>query len=118
MFVPWREPIKKLKPIREQLLRKQEQEKRKQLQLKTMQKVILTSQGEERAQNAKLLQPEVATCSSEIEVCEMGQKVCEGASDRRNRDCGVEHHSHSPDGVQDFGSTNEVNPAQLQGLES
>lgn len=42
MFVPWREPIKKLKPIREQLLRKQEQEKRKQLQLKTMQKVILT----------------------------------------------------------------------------
>lgn len=42
MFVPWREPIKKLKPIREQLLRKQEHEKRKQLQLKTMQKVILT----------------------------------------------------------------------------
>ncbi|XP_009086574.3 uncharacterized protein LOC103814714 [Serinus canaria] len=76
------------------------------------------SQVEERAQNAKLLQPEVATCSSETEVCEMGQKVCEGASDRRSRDCGVEHHSHSPDGVQDFGSTNEVNPAQLQGLES
>ncbi|CAN8218974.1 unnamed protein product [Coccothraustes coccothraustes] len=76
------------------------------------------SQGEECAQNAKLLQPEVATCSSETEVCEMGQKVCEGAFDRRNRDCGVEHHSHSPAGVQDFGSTNEVNPAQLQGLES
>lgn len=42
MFVPWKEPIKKLKLMREQLLRKQEQEKRKQLQLKTMQKVVLT----------------------------------------------------------------------------
>lgn len=31
---------------------------------------------------------------------------------------GVEHHSHSPAGVQDFGSTYEVNPAQLQSLES
>lgn len=41
MFVPWKEPIKKLKLMREQLLRKQEQEK-KQLQLKTMQKVVLT----------------------------------------------------------------------------
>ncbi|XP_026647483.2 uncharacterized protein LOC102065823 [Zonotrichia albicollis] len=76
------------------------------------------SQGEEYAQNTKLLQPEIATCSSETEVCEMGQKVCEGAFDRRNGDCGVEHHSHSPDGVQGFGSTHEVNPAQLQSLES
>ncbi|XP_041259435.1 uncharacterized protein LOC121335414 isoform X2 [Onychostruthus taczanowskii] len=77
------------------------------------------SQGEECAQNAqKLLQPNVATCSSEIEVCEMGQKACEGAFDKRKRDCGVERHSHSPDGVQDFGSTCEVNPAQLQSLES
>ncbi|XP_063018349.1 uncharacterized protein LOC134421395 isoform X1 [Melospiza melodia melodia] len=76
------------------------------------------SQGEECAQNAKLLQPEAATRSSETEVCEVGQKVCEGAFDRRNRDCGVEHHSHSPDGVQGFGSTHEVNPAQLQSLES
>nr|XP_054492768.1 shugoshin 2 [Agelaius phoeniceus] len=76
------------------------------------------SQGEECAQNAKLLQPEVATCSSETEVCEMGQKMWEGAFNRTNRDCGVEHHSHSPDGVQDFESTHEVNPAQLQSLES
>ncbi|XP_063256459.1 shugoshin 2-like [Prinia subflava] len=77
------------------------------------------SQGEECAQNAKtLLQPEVATCSSETEVCEMGQKVCEGAFDRKNRDCGVQHHSHSPDEVQDFGGTDEVNPAQLQSLGS
>lgn len=42
MFVPPKEPIKKLKLMREQLLRKQEQEERKQLQLKTMQKVVLT----------------------------------------------------------------------------
>ncbi|TRZ21603.1 hypothetical protein HGM15179_005439 [Zosterops borbonicus] len=77
------------------------------------------SQGEECAQNAKkLLQPKVATSSSETEVCEMGQKVCEGALDSNNRDCGVEHHSHSPDEVQDFGSTEEVNPAQLQSLQS
>ncbi|XP_037999533.1 shugoshin 2-like [Motacilla alba alba] len=77
------------------------------------------SQGEECAQNAKkLLQPKTVTHSSETEVCEMGQKVCEGAFDRWNRDCGVEHHSHSPDGVQDFGSTHEVSPAQLQSLES
>ncbi|XP_062354282.1 uncharacterized protein LOC134047263 [Cinclus cinclus] len=74
------------------------------------------SQGEENTK--KLPQPEVATSSSEIEVGEMGQKVCEGASDRKTRDCGVEHHSHSPDGVKDFGSTYEVNPAQLQSLES
>lgn len=40
MFVPWREPIK-LKLMRRQLLKKQEQEKRKQLQLKTVQKVVL-----------------------------------------------------------------------------
>ncbi|XP_039561254.1 shugoshin 2-like [Passer montanus] len=77
------------------------------------------SQGEECAQNAQnLLQPKAATCSSETEVCEMGQKACEGAFDKRNTDCGVEHHSHSPDGVQDLGSTCEVNPAQLQNLES
>ncbi|XP_066178794.1 uncharacterized protein [Sylvia atricapilla] len=77
------------------------------------------SQDEECAQNAKkLLQPKLATCSSETEVCEMEQKACEGASDRKNRDCGVEHHSLSPDGVQDFGSTEEVNPAQLQSHES
>ncbi|XP_058695582.1 shugoshin 2-like isoform X1 [Poecile atricapillus] len=76
-------------------------------------------QGEECAQNAKkLLQPKVATCSSEAEVCEKGQRTHEGAFDRKNRDCGVEHHSHSPAGVQDFGSTYEVNPAQLQSLES
>ncbi|XP_030133466.3 uncharacterized protein [Taeniopygia guttata] len=76
------------------------------------------SQGEECAQNAKkLLQPKVATRSSETEVCEMGQKAFEGAFDRRNRDCG-EHHSHSSDGVQDFESTYEVNPAQLQSLEN
>lgn len=42
MFVLPKEPIKKLKLMREQLLRKQEQEERKQLQLKTMQKVVLT----------------------------------------------------------------------------
>uniref|UniRef100_A0A803VTY0 Shugoshin C-terminal domain-containing protein n=1 Tax=Ficedula albicollis TaxID=59894 RepID=A0A803VTY0_FICAL len=78
-----------------------------------------SSQAEECAQNTKkLLQPEVATCSSEIKVCEMGQKACEGAFDRKNKDCGVEHHSHSPDGVQDFGSTCDVNPAQLQSPES
>uniref|UniRef100_A0A8C3XF10 Shugoshin C-terminal domain-containing protein n=1 Tax=Cyanoderma ruficeps TaxID=181631 RepID=A0A8C3XF10_9PASS len=77
------------------------------------------SQSEECAQNAKeLLQPKVATCSSETEVCETGQKVCEGAFDSNNRDCSVEHHSHSPDGVQDFGSREEVNPAQLQSLQS
>ncbi|XP_039925443.1 shugoshin 2-like isoform X1 [Hirundo rustica] len=77
------------------------------------------SQGEECAQDAeKLLQPKAATCSSETEVCEMGQKVCERAFDRKDRDCGVEHHSHSPAEVQDFGSTDEVNPAQLQSLES
>ncbi|RLW01001.1 hypothetical protein DV515_00008324 [Chloebia gouldiae] len=76
------------------------------------------SQGEECAQNAKkLLQPKAATCFSETEACEMGQKAFEGAFDRRNRDCG-EHHSHSSDGVQDFGSTYEVNPAQLQSLEN
>ncbi|XP_068052158.1 shugoshin 2-like isoform X3 [Anomalospiza imberbis] len=76
------------------------------------------SQGEECAQNTKkLLQPQVATCSSETEVCEMGQIVFEEAFDRRNRDCG-EHHSHSPDGVQDFGSTYEGNPAELQSLEN
>lgn len=44
--------------------------------------------------------------------------MCEGAFDRKDRDCGVEHHSHSPAEVQDFGSTDEVNPAQLQSLES
>lgn len=65
----------------------------------------------------KLLQPKAATSCSETEVCEMGQKACEGAFDRKNRDCGVEHHSHSPEGVQDFASTYEVNPAQLQSLE-
>ncbi|OWK55351.1 Shugoshin-like 2 [Lonchura striata] len=76
------------------------------------------SQGEECAQNAeKLLQPKVATCSSETKVCEMGQKAFEGAFDRRSRDCG-QHRSHSSDGVQDFGSTYEVNPAQLQSLEN
>ncbi|XP_053803447.1 uncharacterized protein LOC128790591 isoform X1 [Vidua chalybeata] len=76
------------------------------------------SQGEECAQNTKkLLQPQVATCSSETEICEMGWKAFEEAFDKRNRDCG-EHHSHSPDGVQDFGSTYEGNPAQLQSLES
>lgn len=42
MFVSRKEPIKNLKLMREQLLRKQEQEKREQLQLKTMQKVVLT----------------------------------------------------------------------------
>lgn len=77
------------------------------------------SQAEDCAQNTKvLLQPEVATCSSETEICEMGQKACEGTFDRKNKDCGVEHHSHSPDGVQNFGSTYEVNPAQLQSLGS
>ncbi|XP_014735811.1 PREDICTED: uncharacterized protein LOC106855542 [Sturnus vulgaris] len=76
------------------------------------------SQVEECAQNTKkLLQPKAATSCSETEVCEMGQKACEGAFDRKNRDCGVEHHSHSPEGVQDFASTYEVNPAQLQSLE-
>ncbi|KAM4897233.1 uncharacterized protein FYW23_005067 [Sylvia borin] len=48
----------------------------------------------------------------------MEQKTCEGTFDRKNRNCGVEHHSLSPDGVQDFGSTEEVNPAQLQSHES
>lgn len=86
--------------MREQLLRKQKQEKKK----TNAETSPDRSQGEERAQNAKLLQPKVATCSSKTEVCEMGQKVCEGAFDRRNKDRGVEHHSHSPDGVQDFGS--------------
>lgn len=44
------------------------------------------SQGEECAQNAKkLLQPKVATCSSETEVCEMGQQACVGAFDKKNR---------------------------------
>ncbi|XP_056352440.1 shugoshin 2-like isoform X2 [Oenanthe melanoleuca] len=77
------------------------------------------SQGEECAQNTKkILQPEVATCSSEIKVCEVEQKACEGAFDRKNRHSGLEHHSHSPHGVQDFGSTCDVNPAQLQSLES
>ncbi|XP_066045884.1 shugoshin 2-like [Chamaea fasciata] len=73
------------------------------------------SQGEECAQNAKkLLQPKAATCSRETDVSEMGQKACEG----KNRACGVEHHSHSPDEVQEFGSTEEMNPAQLQSHES
>ncbi|KAM4776319.1 uncharacterized protein ACIQIH_009577 isoform 1-T1 [Cyanocitta cristata] len=77
------------------------------------------SQGEECAQNAKkLLKPKVATYSSETEVCEMGQKACVGTFDRKNRDCSVEHHSHCPDGVQNFGSTCVVNPAQLHSLES
>ncbi|XP_032921136.1 shugoshin 2-like isoform X2 [Catharus ustulatus] len=76
------------------------------------------SQDEECAQNTKiLLQPEVATCSGETEICEMRQKTCE-AFDRKNKGGGVDHHSHSPDGVQNFGSTYEVNPAQLQSLES
>ncbi|XP_005049359.1 PREDICTED: shugoshin-like 2 [Ficedula albicollis] len=67
-----------------------------------------SSQAEECAQNTKILQPEVATCSSETEVCEMGQKACEPPA----------HHSHSPDGIQDFGSTCDVNPEQLQSPES
>lgn len=41
-----------------------------------------------------------------------------GAFDRKNRDCDVECHSHSPDGLQDFGNTCVVNPAQLHSLES
>lgn len=48
----------------------------------------------------------------------MGQKACVGTFDRKNRDCSVEHHSHCPDGVQNFGSTYVVNPAQLHSLES
>ncbi|XP_017690444.1 PREDICTED: shugoshin 2-like isoform X1 [Lepidothrix coronata] len=76
------------------------------------------SQSEERAQNAeKLLQPEVATCSTESEVCEVGQKAYVGAFDSKNRDCSVEHHSHSPDRIRDLGSTFVVNPAQLPSLE-
>ncbi|XP_071418474.1 uncharacterized protein [Pithys albifrons albifrons] len=78
-----------------------------------------TSQSEECAQNAKtLLQPKAAMCSTESEVCEVGQKACVGAFDRKNRDSGVEHHYHSPDGAQDLESTYVVNPAQLSSLES
>ncbi|XP_032549682.1 shugoshin 2-like [Chiroxiphia lanceolata] len=73
------------------------------------------SQSEECAQNAKkLLQPEVATCSAESEVCEVGQKACVGAFDRG---CSVEHHSHSPDRIRDLESTFVMNPAQLPSLE-
>lgn len=90
--------------MREQLLRKQEQEKRKQTTAikNNAESSPDRSQGEECAQNAKLLQSKAVTHSSETEVCEMGQKVCEEGFDRRNRDCDVEHHSHSPDGVQDL----------------
>ncbi|XP_050195840.1 LOW QUALITY PROTEIN: shugoshin 2-like [Myiozetetes cayanensis] len=76
------------------------------------------SQGEDRAQNAKkLLQPEAAMCSTESEVCEVGQKACVGAFDSKNRDCSVEHHSHSPERIQDLESAYVVNPAQLPSLE-
>ncbi|XP_076198578.1 uncharacterized protein LOC143162303 isoform X1 [Aptenodytes patagonicus] len=76
-------------------------------------------QGEESAQNAKkLLQPKVATCSSESEVSEMRQKACVGAFDRKNRGCGVEQHSRSPDEVQDLRRTYVVTPAQLHSLGS
>ncbi|XP_056206192.1 uncharacterized protein LOC130154277 isoform X3 [Falco biarmicus] len=68
-------------------------------------------QGEESAQSVnKLLQPEVATCSSEPDFFEMRKK---GAIDRKNGSCGVEQHSHSPDEIKDLRRTCVVNPAQL-----
>ncbi|PKU48072.1 shugoshin-like 2 [Limosa lapponica baueri] len=76
-------------------------------------------QGEERAQNAKkLLKPKVVTCASESEVSEKRQKACEGAFNRKNRDCDVEQHSCSPDEVQDLGRAYVMNPAQLHDLGS
>ncbi|KAM6080189.1 uncharacterized protein LJ206_009476 isoform 2-T2 [Theristicus caerulescens] len=76
-------------------------------------------QREESAQNAKkVLQPEAATCSSESEVSEMRQKACLGAFDGKNRGCGVEQHSRSPDEVRDLRRTYVVNPAQLHSLGS
>ncbi|XP_052647256.1 shugoshin 2-like [Harpia harpyja] len=75
------------------------------------------AQGEESAQNAKkLLQPKVATCSSESEVSEMRQKACVGAFNRKSRDCGVERHSGSPDEVRDLRRTYAVNLTQLHSL--
>lgn len=76
-------------------------------------------QGEESAQNAKeLLQPKAETCSSKYEVSEMRQKACVGAFDRKNRDCGAEECSRSPDKVQDLRRTYEVHPEQLHSLGS
>ncbi|KAM6200137.1 uncharacterized protein WM294_005683 [Sarcoramphus papa] len=76
-------------------------------------------EGEESTQNAKkLLQPKVATCSSESDVSEMRQKACMGAFDRKNRCCGVEQHSRSTDEVRDLRRTYVVNPAQLHSLGS
>ncbi|KAK2532078.1 shugoshin 2-like protein [Columba livia] len=76
-------------------------------------------QGEESAQNAKeLLQPEGETCSSESGASEMRQKACEGAFDRKNRDCGAKEHSRSPDKVRDLRRTYVVHPEQLHSLGS
>ncbi|KAM9287147.1 uncharacterized protein RDI95_005379 [Morus bassanus] len=75
--------------------------------------------GEGSAQNAKkLLQPKVATCSSESEASEMRQKACVGAFDSKNRSCGVEQRSCSPDEVLGLRRTYVVNPAQLHSLGS
>lgn len=77
------------------------------------------SQGEESARNAKkLLQPKAETCSSESEVSEMRQKACVGAFSRKNKACGMEQHSQSPDEVQDARTTYVVNPVQLHSLGS
>uniref|UniRef100_A0A8C8B3B8 Shugoshin C-terminal domain-containing protein n=1 Tax=Otus sunia TaxID=257818 RepID=A0A8C8B3B8_9STRI len=74
-------------------------------------------QGEESAQNVKkLLQPKVATCSSESEVSEKRQKSCVGAFDRKKRHCDEEQ--HSCDEVQDRRRTYVVKPPQLQSLGS
>ncbi|CAN0209336.1 unnamed protein product [Bubo scandiacus] len=76
-------------------------------------------QGEESAQNVKkLLQPKVATRSSESEVSEKRQKACVGAFDRKKRHCDGEQHSYSCDEIQDRRRTYVVKPPQLQSLGS
>lgn len=102
MFVPWKEPIKKQTDERTTAKKARTGKKKTTAIKNNAESSPDRSQGEECAQNAKLLQSKAVTCSSETEVCEMGQKVCEEGFDRRNRDCDVEHHSHSPDGVQDL----------------
>ncbi|XP_010126803.1 PREDICTED: uncharacterized protein LOC104475436 [Chlamydotis macqueenii] len=81
--------------------------------------VKVKSKGEESVENAKkLLQPKVATCSSESEVSELRQKACMGAFNRKNRSCGVEQHPCSLDEVQDLRRTYVVNPTQPHSLGS
>ncbi|KAM6333070.1 shugoshin 2 [Podargus strigoides] len=75
-------------------------------------------QGEESQNAKKLMQPKVATCSSESDVSEMRQKACVQAFNRKNRGSDVDQCSRAPHEVQDLRRTYVVNPAQLHSLGS